>query len=169
MENNIINSSSNKVHCPKCGSENLQTVVKTNVQTQGKNYSASQGCLGYLMLGPLGLLCGSCGQNKTTTTTHTSVFACNDCGHEFRKKEDIINNIETTKKQMKVGSIGTGIMMFIICLIIGGITDSFGLAFLICIIEYSLVGAIMYAVYKSQINKANRELEEYENGQRRHF
>ncbi len=71
--------------CPKCGSTNLQALIATDVKTHGKDYSASKGCCGALLLGPFGLLCGSCGKGKQTTTTNTTVFVCQFCGYQFRK------------------------------------------------------------------------------------
>lgn len=61
--------------CPKCGSENVQ--FSTN--TSGGGYKAGSGCCGYMILGPLGLLCGACGSGSTTT----EFWICNQCGHRF--------------------------------------------------------------------------------------
>ncbi len=69
------------VCCPKCGGKNLQAVSESN--TTGGGYGAGKGCCGYILLGPLGLLCGACG-SKAKTTTKT-FFVCMDCGHKFAK------------------------------------------------------------------------------------
>ena len=65
--------------CPKCGSENVQYATKTS----GGGYSAGDSCLGYLLLGPLGLLCGACGSGTTTE----EFWVCRDCGNRFSVRE----------------------------------------------------------------------------------
>ena len=66
--------------CPKCGSENCQAI--SDVSTSGKDYSAGKGCLGMLLLGPIGLLCGACGKGKQTETVH--YWICNNCGYKWK-------------------------------------------------------------------------------------
>lgn len=65
--------------CPKCGGNHLQVVNESN--TSGGGFSASNGCCGYILLGPLGLLCGTCGSK--TKTTNKTFFVCMDCGNKF--------------------------------------------------------------------------------------
>lgn len=65
--------------CPNCGSENAQFVTKES----GKDYSVSDGCCGYMFLGPLGLLCGACGNKKTTE----EFWVCTSCGSKFSETE----------------------------------------------------------------------------------
>ncbi|MFA5054912.1 MAG: zinc ribbon domain-containing protein [Dehalococcoidia bacterium] len=62
--------------CPKCGSTNIQ--VATEGETQG--YSLGSGCLGALLFGPFGWLCGLCGMGKGKTRT---VRVCAACGKKF--------------------------------------------------------------------------------------
>ena len=50
--------------CPKCGSENCQIITSTH--TEGKDFSASKGCCGWLLAGPVGVLCGFCTKGKQT-------------------------------------------------------------------------------------------------------
>lgn len=61
--------------CPKCGSEHVQFYSTTN--TQGPSVSSS--CCGYILLGPLGLLCGLCGMGSETK----EYWLCQDCGNKF--------------------------------------------------------------------------------------
>ncbi len=116
----------NKPHCPNCGSESLQAVVETDVKTTGSGggYSAGSGCLGFLLFGPLGLLCGSCGSNQTVTTntTNKSFWVCNDCGNKFRNKRDELEELNTNMKQFKGLNV-----LGIICIFFGlGIVLSLG-------------------------------------------
>lgn len=65
--------------CPNCGSENIQ--FGTN--TSGGGFSLSNSCCGYLVLGPIGLLCGACGSGTTTE----EFWICQCCGHKFANRD----------------------------------------------------------------------------------
>lgn len=65
--------------CPKCGSEKIQF----GSSTSGGGFSFSNSCCGYIMLGPLGLLCGACGSGTTTE----EFWICQDCGNKFSNRE----------------------------------------------------------------------------------
>ena len=66
--------SRNVLRCPRCEGSNIQLLSKT----EGSDYDVSSGCCGYILLGPLGLLCGL-SSDKTTET----VRVCATCKHEF--------------------------------------------------------------------------------------
>ncbi len=66
--------------CPKCNSNNCSIINEVN--TKGKDFSASKGCCGWLLFGPLGILCGLCGQNKQTI--NTNFWVCSDCGNKWK-------------------------------------------------------------------------------------
>jgi DNA-directed RNA polymerase subunit RPC12/RpoP len=70
-----------KLRCPSCGSTNFQPITETYGETKG--YDCCNGLIGYLLLGPVGWLCGACGMGKGKTTT-TTCFICKDCGTKFR-------------------------------------------------------------------------------------
>ena len=61
--------------CPKCGSENIQFATRTS----GSPFSTSDSCCGFLLLGPLGILCGLCGSDVSTE----EFWVCRDCGKKF--------------------------------------------------------------------------------------
>ncbi len=65
--------------CPKCGSEKIQF----GSSTSGGGFSFSNSCCGYIMLGPLGLLCGACGSGTSTE----EFWICQDCGNKFSNRE----------------------------------------------------------------------------------
>lgn len=69
------------MYCPRCGSTHVQIVNEVNTETKG--YGAGKGCLGYLIFGPIGLLCGMCGMGESKTKTQ-SYWVCNQCGNKFR-------------------------------------------------------------------------------------
>lgn len=66
--------------CSNCGSENC-TII-SEVSSSGKDFSASKGCCGYILMGPIGILCGACGKGKTTTTNN--YWVCQNCGRKFK-------------------------------------------------------------------------------------
>jgi DNA-directed RNA polymerase subunit RPC12/RpoP len=66
--------------CPHCGGYHCSII--NEIGTKGKDYEASKGCCGFLLLGPIGLLCGACGENKEIE--NTNYWVCNDCGHKWQ-------------------------------------------------------------------------------------
>ncbi|MFD0617225.1 hypothetical protein ACFQZR_07090 [Paenibacillus sp. GCM10027629] len=63
--------------CPRCGSHQVQVVS----ESETKGFGAGKGCLGYLIFGPIGFLCGLCGMGKSKST----VFRiCASCGFRFK-------------------------------------------------------------------------------------
>ena len=66
--------------CPRCYSTEFQVVAKTEGTTQG--FGGGKGCLGVLLFGPFGWLCGMCGQGKGRTSTRVLKY-CNRCGKQF--------------------------------------------------------------------------------------
>lgn len=78
--------------CPNCGSHDCEIQVQQNVTSSGSNYSAGMGCLGFLLTGPFGLLCGLCGAGKKTTTTHQSMWVCKKCGNLFQTRKNRVSS-----------------------------------------------------------------------------
>lgn len=66
--------------CPKCGGENCQIITET--QTKGKDFSAGKGCCGWVIFGPMGILCGMCGEGKKIS--NKSFWVCHQCGNKFK-------------------------------------------------------------------------------------
>lgn len=66
--------------CPRCGNTNLQIITETH--SSGKDFSASKGCCGWLIFGPIGLLCGLCGEGRNYHSA--SYWVCPKCGNKFR-------------------------------------------------------------------------------------
>lgn len=97
------------VFCPKCKSKNLQAIVETNTQGNGRGYGAGKGLIGYLLLGPLGLLCGACGSKAKITTTNKTFFICMDCGNKFREAAEL--EAEKSKESTMSFIIGAGLIV----------------------------------------------------------
>ena len=102
-------SGDKKVHCPNCGCNELSIISETitsNVTTGG-GYSGGKGCIGFLLFGPLGLLCGSCGNKSKITTTNTSknYFVYKGCGKKFRIPEELRLEAEQSEKSINTSKI----------------------------------------------------------------
>ena len=89
------------LRCPDCGGKELQISSETQINTKGKNYSAGQGCLGFLVFGPLGLLCGSCGKGQTVSSSNVSYWNCPKCGKKFMTFDCYENEINKLRKHAK--------------------------------------------------------------------
>lgn len=98
--------------CPMCGSNELQAVLESNTIGSGGGYKVGSGCLGYLLLGPLGLLCGACGSNQTIRTENKSYWICSGCGNKFRNESDELEELNAKMTQFKALNI---LGIFCIC------------------------------------------------------
>ena len=115
---NGVDVMARRMRCRECGSENLQSFRDTNVKTTGKNYSGGQGCLGFLLFGPLGLLCGNCGQGQQTQVQQKTYWVCSKCGHKFRDPEEWRKEV-TEYRHVGIASIVAGVGLGLILMISG--------------------------------------------------
>lgn len=65
-----------RLRCPKCDSEDIQFTSSTT----SRGVSARNSCCGYILLGPLGLLCGL---HKAGETSTSEFWVCRNCGARF--------------------------------------------------------------------------------------
>ena len=147
------------VNCPKCGGKRLQitTETDTHVKTSGGGYSSTKGCLGWLVLGPFGLLCGNCGSKQKTSvdTTNKTYWVCSDCGNKFRNLEDWKNELEKEDTAMKAS---LGISVFAL---LGA--AFFWLSHISFMGKLLLILAIVYVLMAfAQWNLLRKEKEEYQ-------
>ncbi len=86
----------NGIKCPKCGSEDIQ--YATNTSSGG--ISMFQSCCGFLLMGPLGLLCGACGSGTSTE----EFWVCKSCGNKFSNREGkrALENEIAAEKQAEI-------------------------------------------------------------------
>ncbi|WP_310603804.1 hypothetical protein [Anaerosporobacter sp.] len=69
------------MRCPSCGSDNCHIIEES--ETTQKGYGVCSGVCGYLLLGPIGFLCGLCGMGEGKTKRR-SFWICPHCGRKFR-------------------------------------------------------------------------------------
>jgi len=67
------------MRCPNCNSDHVQFATKTS----GSSFGSGEACCGFLLMGPLGLLCGFCGSDVSTD----EFWICQECGHKFSNSE----------------------------------------------------------------------------------
>lgn len=156
--------------CPKCGSPDLQLNTETSTHTTGSNYSAGKGCLGYLIFGPLGLLCGSCGQGQTTTTTSHTYWHCKKCGKRFKDPDELRREIASKQKPfLKIMCIIGAVFSLLFLFIFGGV--DFGIALMIGLFAFgifALSGFIAQKANDAACASLGAELYELEDSMREH-
>lgn len=69
-----------RLRCPRCGGYNLIPISET--VTHGKDFNTGDACCGYLLCGPIGLLCGLTGKGKQFATN--TYWLCSGCGNKFK-------------------------------------------------------------------------------------
>jgi len=69
------------MRCPSCGSEFCHVIEETD--TNMKGFGIFKGLCGYIILGPIGWLCGLCGMGKGHTFRR-AYWVCSQCGRKFK-------------------------------------------------------------------------------------
>lgn len=109
-------------YCPNCKSQNLFPISESEVNVSGGGYGFGSGCCGWLLLGPIGLLCGFCGRRVRSQSQNRQFWLCKSCGHKFRDAED-----EYREKQAALGGM---FGVFFMSLIASGVFDYLDINFL---------------------------------------
>ena len=86
VKTGAINNNTPK--CPHCGSINISftPISATNTTGKTKGFGSISACLGFILFGWVGVLCGLCGMGKGKTTTQTTtkvIKVCQNCGYRF--------------------------------------------------------------------------------------
>jgi len=154
------------LNCPNCRSKNTHTSIEQNIS--GGGFSAGKSCLGFLFLGPLGLLCGACGRS-VKTQTNTAVL-CNDCGNKFKTPHELTNDI----RNACLGITIFPLILLLVIIVINPILLSFGNPWRETIWSMSagvlgigtiLINVIAIPIYVYKIFKTKRELKKIQNAQ----
>lgn len=78
--------------CPNCNSSNIQF----GTSTKSSNFSDGDACCGFILMGPLGLLCGLCGSETSTE----EFWICQNCGNKFTTEEGKQAEKEAEEKEL---------------------------------------------------------------------
>ncbi|MCD8391025.1 MAG: zinc ribbon domain-containing protein, partial [Firmicutes bacterium] len=154
-----------KIKCIRCRSCDLHPLTEdiTTSKTTGSDFSVGKGCLGYLLMGPFGILCGACGKNKktTTTTTHKNYWVCKDCGFKFKDLATLETEINTYKSSL----ILTSVALIFWCILMIYMIISFNCTafLLICLAIGIVIGGINFFSNWTAMKNAQ---EEYDNTKR---
>ena len=140
--------------CPFCsaGHEYCHPIAKVNVKTSGGGYRFCNGCCGYILLGPIGLLCGACGSSAKTKVRNETWFVCSKCGKEFMLKQAALEKSNVTMLTVAFYSL-------IICFFLGSAVHS-GAAFWFCAILALLVIGFWIGVVVSIEEDTGKKLDD---------
>ncbi len=147
-----------KMCCPRCGQKRLQA----NVQNNSSVYSAKKGCLGWLLFGPLGLLCGLSGSKKNETTMN---WICTACGNQFENPDDMRKSVAEGKKSV-IACIVTGVVFMVFVWIFFASLELLKVGFIIGIIFGGAFGLSALILY-TDTKKEEAELTELEKNMRK--
>lgn len=141
-----------KIKCPNCNGHNIQT--STTLTTTEGGYSGTKGCLGFLLFGPLGLLCGNCGSKQKHSSK--TCWVCADCGYTFRNLSEWKKEIEEEKKSIIFISVFL-VLLFLLTVLqwVEGFSMSVKLYIVMMVL---LVIALLIEYFKVQNDLKNYEI-----------
>jgi hypothetical protein len=67
--------------CPKCKDDHCFIIEES--ESYQKGFGFFKGCCGFLIVGPIGWLCGLCGMGKGHSTRR-AYWVCPHCGQKFK-------------------------------------------------------------------------------------
>ena len=97
-DKHVWQGQANETACPYCGCETCHPTIKTEVSG---GYSSSKGCCGFILLGPLGLLCGS---SKVRASNETW-WNCPKCGKEFITRSAALDKMKSGAEAAVIASL----------------------------------------------------------------
>jgi len=106
-------SAGNGVSCPQCNSTDLFPVSETETEVSGGGYGFGKGCCGWILLGPLGLLCGLCGTGVKSDSTTRHFWVCKSCGHKFRNAEDARAEADADMQKFILSVLGVSAVLYV--------------------------------------------------------
>jgi hypothetical protein len=92
------------------------------MKVSGGGYGFGSGCCGWILLGPIGFLCGFCGRRVRSSSKTRLFWLCKSCGHKFRNADDEFKE--------KLEALGGMIGVSFLSIIAGGVFDYLDINFL---------------------------------------
>ena len=74
--------------CPYCGARDSEIFTKSYKEVYNKYFGCSDACCGYICLGPIGILCGFCGAEHSSSERTEKWHRCRNCGKVFRDRKE---------------------------------------------------------------------------------
>lgn len=134
--------------------------MSTSAKSSGGGYSGSKGCLGWLLFGPIGLLCGTIGQKQriSVSTENRLYWVCSQCGYKFRNVDDWRTELDEKIRRQKVNYICIVIfaVLTLFFLIAGDGLEILGFILLIA----TIINGALALILKFEIDKEETEYEE---------
>lgn len=151
-----------RIHCPRCGCKDLQATVETStsVRTTGSSYSGIKGCLGWLIFGPIGLLCGNIGQKQRTyvDTKNINYWVCSECGNKFRNLDDWEKEINSKENSQRINLISAATAGVLGLLFLIGSSEFIG----VILLAVAAINGMLALVLRATINRERLAYEELE-------
>ena len=151
--------------CPQCQNDNLQVINESNTTTTGSNFSGTDACCGYILFGPLGILCGLCGANQQTTTTNTQYFICSKCGSKFRTPASLREEAQKARSGSVGGVIAALAISIVFSIILMCALEGHEIAVMVSLITVGisvLIGGIGFFISRDRADKLEATAEEIE-------
>ena len=106
--------SSKKMSCPKCNSKDIYPISETETKVKGGGYGIGKGICGWIILGPIGLLCGAFGSKPKLDSKTRTFWVCKNCSNKFRSAEDIAEEQEQEGLASIMGLFPGSLILYIV-------------------------------------------------------
>lgn len=145
---NSASGNGKHLHCPHCGSRNLQPIVESTTTGGTAVHSRATRNIGV--------------SSYTANTVHRNYWLCHDCGHKFRNLQNLKEEIAQTKKQqtlMKIFLITFAVLSAYILLLI--LSDPRGALFASFLLALCGISALLFlCMWLSARSKVTKMLQE---------
>lgn len=140
-------------YCQKCNSQELQIVTESTVSG---GHGGLKACFGFLLFGPIGLLCG----NKKVKTDHKSFWVCSKCGNKFRMLTEVIDETRASRN----GALTSAIIWAVISIILFIVLPSEVYAFAVIGLIVVAVQGLLFFLRNKDLTMLTRRNEEISAG-----
>jgi len=107
-----VRIASSGIHdCIKCGSANVTPFNSANTKS---GFSFLEACCGFILLGPLGVLCGMNSKIKTSNQTH---WMCQVCGNQFRDPTELLKEKRSNMMKGAIVMIVFGVIAVLLTVV----------------------------------------------------
>jgi len=107
-----VRIASSGIHgCIKCGSTNVTPFNSANTKSK---FSFFEACCGFILFGPLGILCGMNSKIKTSNQTH---WMCQVCGNQFRDPTELLMEKRSNMMKGAIAMIVFGVIALLLTVV----------------------------------------------------